>query len=79
MTFRDIRTGETITEANPRRAMRMRLRSDRYEEITESTNVPDGTVDEVLQWAGDDPERRTLALAAEKAGKGRKGIIDALS
>lgn len=79
MTFRDIRTGKTVTVANPRRAMRMRLRADRYQEITEAPAVPDGTVAEVLEWAGDDPDRRAAALAAEKAGKKRKGILDGLA
>lgn len=47
--------------------------------IRERTTVPNGTVPEVLEWAGDDQVRRIVALAAEKAGKNRKGIIEALS
>lgn len=43
------------------------------------TQVPDGTVAEVLTWAGDDPERRAAALEVEKAGKKRKGVIEGLS
>jgi hypothetical protein len=41
--------------------------------------VPDGSVAEVLEWVGDDPDRRAAALAAEKAGKGRKTLIKALT
>jgi hypothetical protein len=41
--------------------------------------VPDGSVSEVLDWVGDDPDRRAAALAAEKAGKNRVTLIKALS
>lgn len=41
--------------------------------------VPDGTVADVLEWAGDDPDRRNAALEAEEVGKRRKGILDALT
>ncbi len=43
-------------------------------------SAPDGTVDEVVSWAGDDPDRRAAALSAEAArGTPRKGIVDALT
>lgn len=42
-------------------------------------DVPPGSVQEVLAWAGDDPARRAAALYAEQQGKGRKGVISALS
>lgn len=45
----------------------------------EALDVPSGTVAEVLAWAGDDPDRQAAALAAEKAGKQRKGVLEALS
>lgn len=41
--------------------------------------VPEGTVAEVLDWAGDDPHRRQAALEAERAGKNRKTVIEALT
>lgn len=41
----------------------------------DSLEVPDGTVQEVLAWAGDDPARRRAAVVAEKAGKQRKTIL----
>lgn len=40
-------------------------------------DVPDGSVDEVLDWAGDDPDRQRVALEAEMEGKERKTIIEA--
>lgn len=77
--FIDNRTGETVNvpDDSPQ-LIRYQQRASRYQQV-DAEEPPDGTVDEVLEWAGDDPDRRTLALAAEKAGKGRKGIIDALS
>lgn len=47
--------------------------------VREVPEVPDGTVADVLEWAGDDADRRNAALEAEEAGKRRKGILDALS
>lgn len=41
--------------------------------------VPTGTVADVLEWVGDDPDRANAALEAEEAGKRRKGILDALT
>lgn len=40
----------------------------------------DRNVQEVIAWAGDigDPAQLKAALAAEKSGKGRKGVIEAL-
>lgn len=70
--FIDSHTGETA-EVTDKQATR--LRPERFQIL----EVPDGSVAEVLEWAGDDPDRRTLALATERAGKQRKGIIDALS
>lgn len=40
-------------------------------------SVPDAGVYEVNEWVGDDPERAREAIAAEHAGKNRKGVIDA--
>ena len=44
---------------------------------TEQTNVPEGSVADVLEWAGSDLTRQAAAVAAEKAGKKRKGILNA--
>jgi hypothetical protein len=43
--------------------------------------VPDGTVEIVLAWAGEDLERAQRALDAEQAdgGKNRKGVVDPLT
>jgi hypothetical protein len=32
------------------------------------------TVDEIVEWVGDDPARRAAALEAEAAGRGRKSL-----
>lgn len=57
-------------------------------EVEEATTAPqeetavdpaDLTVDEVLEWVGDDEDRRASALAAEEAGKARKTLVAALS
>jgi hypothetical protein len=75
--FRHTRTGKIIHASE---ADAFRYRNNRYEPIGEaSVRVPDGTVAEVLDWAGDDESRRAAALAVEKTGKNRKGIIDALA
>ena len=44
-----------------------------------AVDLADLTIDEVLDWVGDDEDRRAEALAAEEAGKGRKTLISALS
>ncbi len=73
--FLDTQTGRTV-EADGRRADYFASSPARFQPLD---TPPDGTVDEVLAWAGDDPDRRAAALEAEKAGKGRKTLIDALS
>lgn len=40
--------------------------------------VPDGTVGEVLDWVGDDPDRARQALEAERAGQNRSTLISEL-
>lgn len=40
--------------------------------------VPDGTVQEVLDWVGDDPGRAEQALEAERLGDGRSTLITKL-
>ena len=37
------------------------------------------TVREVLDWVGSDAARREAVVQAESAGRGRKGILDALA
>ena len=42
--------------------------------------VPDGTVADVIDWVGDDEDRRRAALAAELAAdKPRKSLIEQLT
>ena len=78
--FTDSRTGQTIETNNPTRARAYRRLAARYTEVggSDINDVPDGTVAEILEWAGDDPDRRTRALETERRGKQRKGILDAL-
>lgn len=73
--FFDVRSGRDINTTNQARIRAYRRQPLRY---TEAQAVPEGTVPEILEWAGDDPDRRAAALAAEKAGKRRRGILDAL-
>lgn len=40
--------------------------------------VPEGPAARVLEWVGDDRERASAALEAEKAGAGRKTLIGKL-
>jgi hypothetical protein len=43
------------------------------------TQVPDGSVSDVLEWVGDDAQRASTALAHEEGGKGRKTLVTRLS
>lgn len=47
------------------------------DEIDES-KPPTGTVEDVLDWVGDDLSRAEAALDAELEGKGRSTLIDSL-
>lgn len=87
--FRHRRTGRTVTPQTDAEAQRYYDDEKRWSveggEAPAQTasdtevEVPDGTVADVLEWAGDDPDRRNAALEAEEAGKRRKGVLDALS
>lgn len=50
------------------------------EETPEATlpDFADMTIDEIVEWVGDDPERKEAALAGEAAGKGRKSLATRL-
>jgi hypothetical protein len=79
-TFVHKRTGRVL-EVSDRDAPR--YRNGRFEEVSGSSQVggievPEGTVVEILDWAGDDPDRRAAALAAERSGKRRKGLLSSL-
>lgn len=43
-----------------------------------TSDVPSGTVREVLEWVGDDQDRAEQALAAEKEGAKRSTLISEL-
>lgn len=43
--------------------------------MSATSQVPDGTVTEVLDWVGDDPERAQAALVAEREGSNRSTLI----
>lgn len=45
---------------------------------TNENGVPEGTIDEVLAWVGDDEEKAQLALDAETAGKNRTSLVNKL-
>ena len=44
----------------------------------EVPDLSEMTVPEVLEWVGDDEERRVAALSAEENGRDRKGVVNAL-
>lgn len=44
----------------------------------EEGGPPEGTIDEVLAWVGDDPDRAAQALQAEREGKQRATLISEL-
>lgn len=50
-----------------------------YQRLPEPERVPEGSVQDVLAWVGDDDDRRTAALVAERSGKKRTTLISALS
>jgi hypothetical protein len=81
-TFRRRRTGTVVTVPDDqahRYSDERRWIPVSDEPRTVQLQVPDGSVAEVLEWVGDDPDRRAAALAAEKAGRGRVTLIKALS
>lgn len=43
------------------------------------SEVPSGSVDDVLAWVGDDTARAQAALDFEQAGRQRKGVIEPLT
>lgn len=46
--------------------------------VDKGGDVPEGTIDEVLEWVGDDSEKAKLALDAEVAGQNRKSLVSKL-
>lgn len=42
---------------------------------SDDSDVPEGTVDEVVDWVGDDQGRATRALQAERAGQNRTTLV----
>lgn len=75
--FTHNRTGRQI-EVGEGLAARYRG-SDRWTEQGATEEVPQGTVQEIIEWVGNNEARRLAALEAEKAGKQRKGVLDALT
>lgn len=78
--FRHNRTGRQVVVGE---GIAPRYRNNRWAEEQTAAPVPvvvpAGTVAELLAWAGDDGARRDALLAAERAGKNRKSLIEALS
>ena len=84
--FRDLRTGDVIPIEGHARVKHHRQMRTRFEELhdtppdADTVSVPDGlSVAATVEWAGDNPARRTAALAYEKANKNRKTLVAALS
>ena len=50
-----------------------------YTRLDPPDEVPEGTIAEVLEWVGDDEERRKAALLAEEQGKQRTTLLDVLA
>lgn len=48
------------------------------ETATETETVPEGTIEELLNWVDGNKERAQLALDAEKDGKNRKTVLTKL-
>jgi hypothetical protein len=46
--------------------------------MSDMSDVPDGTVQEVLDWVGDDPGRAGAALHVEEIGAGRTTLLTKL-
>jgi hypothetical protein len=86
-TFRHLRTGRLVESTDVARYDNARWRQVSGETPQAAPaaakdaeiEVPDGTVADLLEWVGDDPDRANAALEAEEAGKRRKGVLDALS
>jgi hypothetical protein len=45
---------------------------------TQDSDVPDGTIGEVLDWVGDDPDKADRALQVERTGQNRSSLISEL-
>ena len=45
---------------------------------SDSDDVPDGTIQEVLEWVGDDSERAQRALDVERTGQNRSSLVSQL-
>lgn len=46
--------------------------------MSATSEVPEGTISDVLDWVGDDPERAQAALVAERDGQNRSTLISQL-
>lgn len=44
----------------------------------DGSDVPDGTIGEVLEWVGDDSERAQRALDVERTGQNRSSLVSQL-
>jgi hypothetical protein len=52
--------------------------SDSDDDSEEDDDVPDGTIQEVLEWVGDDSERAQRALQVERSGQNRSSLVSQL-
>jgi hypothetical protein len=43
--------------------------------ISDVIEVPEGSAAKILEWVGEDRERASAALEAEKSGQGRKTLV----
>ena len=67
-----------VWELEQARALRGEADPSETPSAASDDGVPDGTVDEVLAWVGDDPDKAARALDAEKSGKDRSTLVEAL-
>jgi len=51
---------------------------ERDDDSDDGSDVPDGTVQEVLDWVGDDSERAQRALDVERSGQNRTSLVSQL-
>lgn len=62
--------------SSPHRRRRYVPEGDGAEAVV--SEVPSGTIPQVLEWVGDDLDRAADALAAEQSGEGRVSLVERL-
>lgn len=75
-----LRPGRTATDVDVTHSeVRLHIDAGALLVLTDDNPDADATVDEVLEWVGDDPERATAALATERGRRTpRKTLVEPL-